>query len=96
MVMVSDGILEALPGDRKGGHASGNSLEGLDRKETRRRWPTRLLEFAKSFAGGVEDDMTALVARHLQALAKEECLRDAGGKRPLGEMGIPLLKSLYS
>ena len=59
VVMVSDGILEALPGENKE-VTFREFLEGLPKRNPQ-EMADEILEFAKSFAGGVEDDMTALV-----------------------------------
>lgn len=59
VVMVSDGILEALPGENKE-VTFREFLEGLPKRNPQ-EMADEILEFAKSFAGGVGDDMTALV-----------------------------------
>ncbi len=57
--MVSDGVLDALPGDNKEVTLR-EFLESV-RERNPQEMADEILEFAKSFAGGVEDDMTALV-----------------------------------
>lgn len=60
VVMVSDGVLESLPGEEKEA-VMGEYLESIPRK-TPQDMADRILGFAESFSQGARDDMTVLTA----------------------------------
>ena len=61
LIMVTDGVLDALPGDDKE-QVMGQFLESLEEMPPQ-DMAERILEFALSFVPGARDDMTVLTAQ---------------------------------
>ena len=64
IIMVSDGVLESLPGEKKE-EAMRELLDGMGAGNPQ-EMAERILQFALSVSGAPEDDMTVLVLKALE------------------------------